>query len=180
MVRALILGACSIVFGQLLAAATLEQLGLDDMTAKSTAIVRAHVTGSYTAASGAMIYTHYRLAVTERWKGPEASTLDVVVPGGTAGVQRQSFSGAPKLEQGRDYVLFLWTGTRGLTYIIGLSQGLFELSAAENGEIQATRAASGELMFSPSGKQVHDQALRMSLKDLRQRVSRAASQGAVK
>ncbi len=180
MLRALIFGVCSMVFGQLLTAATLEQLGLDDMTAKSTAIVRVHVTGSYTAASGAMIYTHYRLAVTERWKGPEAAALDVVVPGGTAGAERQSFSGAPKLEQGREYVLFLWTGSRGLTHIIGFSQGLFELAAGDDGEIQATRAASGELMLNTSGKPVHDQALRLSLKDLRQRVSRVASQGAVK
>ena len=42
----------------LLSGATLEQLSLTSMIAKSTAIVRAKVAGSSVVASGPVIYTH--------------------------------------------------------------------------------------------------------------------------
>ena len=48
--------------------------------------------------------------------------------GGVAGGIRQSVSGAPELKPGQEYVLFLWTSRSGLTQVIGLSQGLFQLS----------------------------------------------------
>ncbi|MGH9665509.1 MAG: hypothetical protein ACRD9L_13880, partial [Bryobacteraceae bacterium] len=64
--------------------ATLERLSLDDMIVKSTAIVHARVTGSYAAASGRMIYTHYTIQVSESLKGKAAGAMDVAVPGGAA------------------------------------------------------------------------------------------------
>ena len=48
--------------------ATLEQLTLDDMTQKSTAIVRARVTGSHAGTRGTNIYTYFQLQVLETWK----------------------------------------------------------------------------------------------------------------
>ncbi len=179
MLRVLKLGVVALAAALLLPAATLEQLSLDEMTAKSTAIVRARVTGSYAAASGTMIYTHYRIAVSESWKGPEATELDVVVPGGTAGGQRQSFSGAPSLLPDREYVLFLWTGRRGLTHIIGLSQGVFDVREGAQGEPEAVRPASTEPMLDSHGRAVRDQALSLPVRDLRMRVKRAA-EGAAK
>ena len=110
------------------------------MAQVSTAIVRARVTGTYAAAQGtAEIYTHYQLQVAERWKGAEAATLDIVVPGGTANGLRQSFSGTPKLIIGREYVLFLWTGPSGRTHITGLSQGVFDLKS----DLQGRRSPAG-------------------------------------
>jgi hypothetical protein len=180
MLRGLTFGAVALLFAALLPAATLEQLGLDEMAEKSTAVVRARVAGSYTAVSGPMIYTHYRVEVSERWKGPEAAELDVVVPGGSVGRQRQSFSGAPKLSSGREYILFLWTGRSGLTHIIGLSQGIFDVVTGADGELQVTRAASGELMLDSSGSPVREQALTLRLSDLRVRVNRVVAKGATK
>src|ERR1035438_1920110 len=75
------------------AAATLQQLSLDQMTQSATAIIRARVTGSSASFTGSTIYTHYKLQVTETWKG--FSTTDVVLPGGVAGGYRQSFPGVP-------------------------------------------------------------------------------------
>src|ERR1700733_14604590 len=49
--------------------ATLEQLSMTDLIAKSTAIVRAKVMSSYAAMSGPVIYTHYQLQVSARYKG---------------------------------------------------------------------------------------------------------------
>ena len=87
--------------------ATLERLTLDDLTAKSTAIVRGKVISSF---RGPIIYTHYQVQVSEQPKGTSGSSLEVVVPGGTANNLRQIYSGAPELNLGGEFGLFLWTG----------------------------------------------------------------------
>lgn len=158
-------------FGMLLPGATLERLSLEDMIAKSTAIVRGRVAGSYAARRGPIIYTHYRIQVSQRWKGPEAAELDVVVPGGSANGLRQTFSGAPKLAEGSDYVLFLWTGSSGLTHIIGLSQGIFDLKRDSNGALVALRAATTEVLLDrTTGRAVRDVPLSLRLDDLSRRI----------
>ena len=173
MLRVYRFGVLLLLLGVLLPAATLEKMGLEEMAQKSTAIVRARVTGSYAAAHGSLIYTHYTVQVAERWKGNDAATLDIVVPGGAAAGLRQSFPGAPRLTSGKDYVLFLWTGPSGLTHIMGLSQGLFNLKTDEKGELVASRAAAGELILDAAGRPVKDEAVTLQLNVLRTRISRA-------
>lgn len=161
---------CLLVLAMGLQAASLEYLSLDDMAAKSTAIVRGRVVASGTGARGPLIYTQYSIQVLECLKGPEASPVDVVVLGGTSRGLSQTFSGAPQLGGGVDYLLFLWTGPSGLTQIIGLSQGVFRLQKDESGEWIATRAAASETMLDPkTGRLVNDQAIRLRLTDLRSR-----------
>jgi hypothetical protein len=172
------LGVLALLLGILLPAATLQKLSLDDMIQKSTAIVRARVLSSYGAQYGSTIYTHYRVQVSESWKGPAATSLDVVVPGGSAGGLRQRFSGAPSLLPNSEYVLFLWTSRSGLTHILGLTQGLFSLTADANGQYTALRAATTETMIDPaSGRSVRDETLIFRLNDLRQRVSASLAAG---
>lgn len=60
-----------------LAGATLERLTLDDLTAKSTAIVPGKVISSYASFRGPIIYTHYEVQVSEQ-QGTSGSSLDVV------------------------------------------------------------------------------------------------------
>lgn len=172
MKRALIAGASALICGLVLQAATLEQLSLEDMVRKSSAIVRARVAGSHAALTGNVIYTHYELQVVDRWKGPDAARLDIVVPGGVAGGRRQTFPGTPQLTQSQEYVLFLWTGPSGRTQIIGLSQGVFDVKRDENGEIQVSRKASSDLMLDRAGRTVEDLPVAMRMGDLRQRVTR--------
>ena len=156
-------------------AASLEYLSLDDMAAKSTAIVRGRVVATGTGTRGPLIYTQYTIQVLERLKGPDASQVDVVVLGGTSQRLSQTFSGAPQLAGGVDYLLFLWTGPSGLAQIIGLSQGLFQLQKDDKGELIATRAAASETMLDPkTGRLVNDQAIRLRLTDLRSRVRTAS------
>src|SRR5579875_2721629 len=64
-----------------LQSATLERLSLNDMIQKSTAIVRGTVTGSHVAQQGALIYTHYTVHVTERFKGPPRPVWILWSPG---------------------------------------------------------------------------------------------------
>jgi hypothetical protein len=161
-----------------LAGATLEQLSLDDMIQKSTAIVRGTVALSRTAASGPIIYTHYVVRVTENFKGNSPGTVDVAVPGGTANNVRQTFPGAPQFKTGDDYVFFLWTGRSGLTQILGLTQGLFALSAGSVNTPTATRAASHEVMLEKgTGREVKDQTIVMTLAALRARIQAALNGG---
>jgi hypothetical protein len=159
-------------------AATLQRLELDEMTQKATGIVRGRVLASYARLHGSVIYTHYRVQVLERWKGAEAAEVDVVLPGGTANGLRQSFPGSPKLTEGSEYILFLWTGSSGLTNVMGLTQGIFDVQRGAGGEVIALRAATTETMLDAAGRLVRDEAVRMNLQELRGRVSVSLARGA--
>ncbi len=159
--------------------ATLERLSLADMIGKSTAIVRAKVLSSDVAVSGPVIYTHYQLQVSERYKGPAQSTVDLALPGGVSRGVQQNYSGVPQLHAGEEYVFFLWTGRSGLTQVIGLSQGLFALSAPGTKDPALTRSASHEMMLDhATGRQVQDQTLNMTLGALKSQIAATlAAQG---
>ena len=159
--------------------ATLERLSLDEMISKSTAIVRGRVTGSSSTMSGTIIYTSYTIQVTEHFKGSAQSLVRIAVPGGVANNRRQTFPGAPEFKAGDDFVFFLWTGKSGITQVIGLTQGLFRLSASSTGDAVATRPASAELMLDrATGEPVRDQAVVMNLSDLRAHIASVLGAGA--
>jgi hypothetical protein len=159
--------------------ATMEYLSPDDMIDQSTAIVRARVLDSSARLHGPLVYTHFAVSVLERLKGRGPSQLDVVVPGGEASGVRQTFAGAPMLTAGSDYLLFLWTGTSGLTHVLGYSQGVFHIRVDGAGEVSAERPASGEIMLEPgTGRRVADQPVQIRLSELRSRISsRTADNG---
>lgn len=146
-------------------AATLQQLSLDDMIQKSTAIVRGSVQFTGGAAHGRYIYTHYTLHVVEQWKGAPSTQIDFVVPGGTANGLQESIAGAPSFINGQEYVLYLWTSRSGLTQVIGLSQGIF---VSSNGMV--VRPAIADHMIDPHGAEASDPGLQMTLNDMRNRV----------
>jgi hypothetical protein len=152
-----------------LSAATLQQLSLDQMAQSATAIVRARVTGSSASFTGPTVYTHYKLQISETWKGAPAA--EVMLPGGVAGGYRQSFPGVPTLRTGAEYVLFLWKSSRtGITHVVGLNQGILNVTALEDGSFEAGRPVTGETMLDAAGRQVKDQAIRMRLSDLKTRL----------
>lgn len=157
-------------------AATLQQLSMDDLAVQSTAIVRARVVSSTASFTGSTIYTHYRLQVTETWKGSAAA--EVMVPGGQAGGYRQSFPGAPQLQTGSEYVLFLWTSPAGITHIMGLTQGLFSVGRQSDGSMLASRRESGETMLDSTGRQVEDRGMQFGLTDLKTRVMQSLGSAA--
>jgi len=158
-------------------AAILERLSLDDLTLKSSEIVRAKVIGSYADFRGSMIYTHWKVQVEERRKGANRSTIEVLIPGGSARGFHQDVSGAPKLLIGKEYLLFLWTSRSGSTYITGLSQGLFELRK-NGGEWMVSRSASGEPMIDrATWRPVSDESVQMPYAEMTSRISAALKQG---
>jgi len=157
------------------APATLQQLSLDQMTQSATAIVRTRITGSSASFTGSTIYTHYKLQISETWKG--APSAEVMLPGGVAGGYRQSFPGVPALQIGAEYVLFLWKSSKtGITHMVGLNQGILNVTPRADGSFQVGRPVIGETMLDTAGNQVKDQAIQMRLDDLKTRVNAGVGQ----
>ena len=153
-------------------ATTLQKLTMRDLIAQSTGIVRVTVTGSTVTTRGRDIYTYYQLQVLETLKGAPQTT--VAVPGGVSGGLRQMVAGAPTLTVGSQYVVFLWTSRSGLTQVIGLSQGLFSVMQDSSGNQVLVRPAAAGQVLDKSGNLVTDQAVTVSLSDLRSQIKTAA------
>ena len=157
-----------------LPAATLERLSLDDLIAKSTAIVRGTVTGSWAAYTGSIICTHYKIQVSETLKGASQDWVEIVVTGGTLNGIHTSASGSPTLNQGDQFVFFLWTSKAGVTQIMGLTQGLFALPGNGSSDPTITRSPTRELMLDPAtARPVKDAALSLRLSELRSQIAKA-------
>jgi hypothetical protein len=162
-------------------AATLEQLSLTDLIAKSTAIVRGTVQGSSVSVIGAVIYTHYAIKVSEQLKPltGSAATVDVMLQGGMANGVMQRFAGVPRFQAGDEYVFFLWTGPSGRTQLTGLTQGLFAVGTPGASNPVLTRSASQETVLDAhTHRPVQPQALSMTLTELRSQIASVLS-GAV-
>jgi hypothetical protein len=148
-------------------ATTLLKMSMNDLILQSTAIVRARVTGSRTAATGKDIYTYYQLQVSETLKKGAILPAEFAVPGGVYGNLRQIGIGSPVFTEGQEYVLFLWTSRSGMTQVIGLSQGSFKLSQDPNGVTVLNRPAIADQMLDKSGKPVTDAPVTMKWSELR-------------
>ena len=154
-----------------LGATTLLQLTLNDMIKQSTGIVRATVTGTRMDYRGTDIYTYYQLQVSEDWRSPGLTPavpqIEVAIPGGAAQGARQTVAGAPSLQVGQEYVVFLWTSRSGLTQVIGLSQGLFLVKLDTAGNPVLIRPAASETMLNQNGQVVQNQPLSLGLAAVR-------------
>ena len=149
---------------------TLQQLSLNDMILKSTAIVYGTAQPSYTGFRGSMIYTHYQVQVINSYKTSLVRYWDVAVPGGVVNGVRQSVAGAPALTAGQNYFLFLWTSPGGLTQVIGLSQGVFNVTTNSAGQLIVSRGATTETMLNASGQVVTDSNIHMTMTQMVNRI----------
>jgi hypothetical protein len=168
------IAALPLLFGAVACAATLQQLSMDQLSRNATAIVRATVAGSYTSVANSTVYTHYKLQVAETWKG--VASAEAMLPGGVSGGIRQSFSGVPELSTGSEYVLFLWKSpSTGIMHVLGLTQGLYNVSRDQDGTALAWRPKIGEMMLDSKGQKVADQAISLKLTDLKLHVRNVAA-----
>ena len=146
---------------------TLQRLSLNDMILKSSVIVRGTIQpGTSAALRGPIIYTHYQLSVTTAFKGAPGASIDLAVPGGALNGIQQPVAGAPTLTPGQDCVFFLWTSKSGLTQVIGLSQGLFNVTTNSQGQAIVSRGAASATMLDSSGQAIADSNLQMPLAQL--------------
>ena len=160
----------SLVIAVCAQATTLQQLTLDDMIRQSTAIVHVKVSSAGAATRGRNVYTFYQLQTLETLKGGSAGEL--AVPGGAAGEIRQEVAGAPVLKTGGEYVIFLWTGNSGLTQVIGLSQGLFNVTQDSGNAMLVRAALSGATILNKSGAAVNPAAVTISLSGLKAEIQK--------
>ena len=160
--------------------AILERLPLEDLILKSTDIVRARVLSSHAEFRGSLIYTHWKIQVTESWKGTDRSAVEVLVPGGSVRGFHQDVAGAPALAVGKEYLFFLWKSKSGSTYITGLSQGIFDLGKEAAG-LMVSRGASGEPMLErKTWHPVKDEGIKMRYSDMISRISGTLAEGAAR
>jgi len=155
---------------------TLEKLSFEEMTAKATMIVRGRVTLAAVRAHGPIYYSHYTVNVSEQFKGAPAKLIDVVLPGGTIGRMQQTYSGVPAIAPNTELVLFLWTSKAGLTHIIGLSQGIFQVTKDAKGQTVFSRDPIEEGMIDGrTGRPAADAGMRFTATEFTTRVGRGAS-----
>src|SRR5947209_1884159 len=74
-------------------------------------------------------------------------------------------------------VFFLQSGNSpaGITHLVGLTQGVFDVRQQADGSVSVSRAAAGETLLDASGRAVRDFPLQMKLATLRARVSQTVA-----
>jgi hypothetical protein len=76
------------------------------------------------------VETFVTIDATEYLKGGLGDRITIKVPGGQLGRYRTVFVGAPEFSEGDEVVLFLKSNGTAYPFIIGLTQGLFRVTAA--------------------------------------------------
>lgn len=127
--KAGIWGLCCLLTALVPVQATrVQRQTLTEIRDKAEAVIVARVLGSETRVGpeGKMVWTDYRLAVSETLrgaaKGPE---MTVSFAGGQHGSLDVGISGVPVLAEGRTYVFFLGKEGPYATPTVGWGQGLF-------------------------------------------------------
>lgn len=159
-------------------ATTLLKMSMNDLITQSTSIVRAKITGTRTASTGRDIYTYYQLQVSDTLKKGAILPAEFAVPGGVYGNLRQIGIGSPVFTEGQEYVLFLWTSRSGMTQVIGLTQGMFNLKEDGSGAVVLNRPAIADQMLDKSGKPVTDAPVTMKWSELREMIAKTLPKAA--
>jgi hypothetical protein len=155
-------------------ATTVKHLDLDKLTSSAARVFRGTVVaikpGTVVAGGGQLPTTTYRIRVVEAFKGTFPTTKDnvayaeitmvgspkVSTPRGNL-VRLDSFRDMPRLERGRDYLLFLTADSRiNLTSPVGLAQGLFDIDTAAPSEPTANRMGNRGLAPGVKGPLPYD------------------------
>ena len=143
-------------------ATTVKHFDLSKMTSSAARVFRGTVTdvraGTVKVGGGELATTIYRIRISETFKGEFATAKDVtyadveMVGGikarsGAAGVKHLSlFRDIPRLESGKDYLLFLTAESSvALSSPVGLAQGCFEIDTSIPSEPTANRVNNAGL-----------------------------------
>lgn len=106
---------------------TLERMDLDDLTAKSSAVVYGKIVASRVEwnQNRTLIYTVYTVQPLEYLKERLGPILELREPGGTLDGLHMSIAGVPSFSVGEEAVLFVWTDPQGQHQVTGFEQGAF-------------------------------------------------------
>lgn len=116
-------------------ATTVEAMSLRKMATEAPSIIHGTVVAisSRWTENRSIIVTEIRVEVHEVLKGDDVSEIVVTQPGGTVGSLRVDADGAVVFREGEEAILFLGRSPRGLTYVVGLSQGRFDVEVDRQG-----------------------------------------------
>jgi hypothetical protein len=166
---------CAVLFAALCAATplghatTVKHFDLDRMTASAARVFRGTVTdvrpGTVFVGGANLPTTTYRFRVVETFKGAFPITkggvtyAEVTMIGSikgdsdSGGLRHLSiFRDVPRLERGRDYLLFLTAESRiALSSPVGLAQGCFDIDTMSPGQPTANRTGNLGLMAGVKG-----------------------------
>lgn len=128
-----------------LEATTVKQFSLEQMVRKSHRIIlgRRVSQETYWNKTRTRILTATRFAVTEDLKGESRGTATVVTVGGAMDGLTLLVSGTPRFRENEEVLLFLEGGKSGHWILMGLSQGMFRITADPQGVRMAHHASSG-------------------------------------
>jgi len=128
-----------------LEATTVKRFSLEEMVHKSQRIMlgRRVSQETYWNKNRTRIYTATRFEVTEDLKGESRRTATVVTVGGTIDGMTLVVSGTPSFREHEEVLLFLEAGKSGNWILLGLSQGMFRVTADRRGVRTAHHASSG-------------------------------------
>lgn len=134
----------------------------DDLFRQSALIVKATVSDAgeslqvRSTAGSTQNYTDYTVTVSQILRGDwQGKTLTVRIPGGTVDNTTTVYDHCPELRKGEEYLLFLYQLGYGSSYttkedyynILGLTQGVFQLSAEDStADAPVYRSQNGETL----------------------------------
>lgn len=157
-----------------LCATCAARLDLETLTDKSARIVIAKAGKSEARWDAAKIgiWTHCTVTVSETLKGDSAKSVEVSMRGGVVGTTGQHVAGAGSLEDGKEYLLFLWKDDAGRWQLQGMVQGAFVLETRDN-VVYARNAMTGLTIIDaatmkPSGDKA---ALEYRLSDAKEKIA---------
>jgi hypothetical protein len=116
-------------------ATEVAERSLRQLTADAPTIVHGTVVGnqSHWTDNHSLIVTDVRVQVMDVLKGKPASEVVFTLPGGTVGAIRVEADGAAPFRVGDEAVLFLDRSPRGVTHLVGLMQGRFDVVTDTHG-----------------------------------------------
>jgi hypothetical protein len=106
---------------------TFVKMSLEQLSAATPLIVRAHCQGSIVSAERGEIWTITSFEVRETWKGSAPAVLRVRLLGGRTAQMTSHVEGVPRFRAGEDVVLFLAPLHRGDYSVAGWAQGTFRI-----------------------------------------------------
>ena len=148
--------AASLAFTPRVEATTVKHVDLPRLASSAARVFRGTVTdvraGSVKVGGGELATTIYRIRVTETFKGEFATFKDITYAdvemlGGIKAASRSGnvrhfsvFRDMPRLERGRDYLLFLTAESSiALSSPVGLEQGCFDIDTSLPSQPTANR-----------------------------------------
>jgi len=116
-------------------ATEVAERSLRQLAADAPTIVHGTVVGSQShwTENHSLIVTDVRVHVEDVLKGDPVSEVVVTQPGGAVGAIRVEADGAAAFRVGDEAILFLDRSPRGVTHVVGLMQGRFDVVTDAHG-----------------------------------------------